>query len=332
MTRKATPSHGGERRHRPDTAGHLASESFLSVRATERIGAVLKRIGASSHEACDLVLITDEHGRYRGVVDLPRLLRASESTQISEVSVSEWPFVTPEVDQEHAVQIADEARVAALPVVSREGRPIGVITPFVLLDALAREHREDIHRLVGILKERDGSRHALEDSPAKRAARRLPWLLVGLAMSAAATAVMAEFEAALQANVAIAFFIPALVYLADAVGTQTEAIAIRGLSARRRPLPTILLGEIVTGGMIGLVLAVVAFLGVWLVFKDLALSLGVATSLLVAGTLASSIGLMLPWMLAKMRIDPAFGTGPVATIIQDVLTISVYFTIITTLL
>jgi magnesium transporter len=38
------------------------------------------------------------------------------------------------------------------------------------------------------------------------------------------------FERELQANVMIAFFIPGIVYLADAVGTQTEALIIRGLS------------------------------------------------------------------------------------------------------
>jgi hypothetical protein len=58
---------------------------------------------------------------------------------------------------------------------------------------------------------------------------------------------MATFERELQANVAIALFIPALVYLTAAIGTQIEAIAIRGLSVRRTPLPKILLLELVTG-------------------------------------------------------------------------------------
>ena len=130
----------------------------------------------------------------------------------------------------------------------------------------------------------------------------------------------------------IAFFIPALVYLTDAIGTQTEAIAVRGLSVRRKPLARILLLEFVTGGMIGSALALVAFLGIWFAFGSILLGLGVAVSLLLAGSLASTIGLALPWALSKVRIDPAFGTGPVATITQDVLTIVVYFTVMTALL
>ena len=161
--------------------------------------------------------------------------------------------------------------------------------------------------------------------------RALPWLLVGLALSTVATAVMAGYERTLQANVAIAFFIPALVYLTDAVGTQTEAIAVRGLSLRHRPLARILLGEILTGGMIGMALGLFAFVGVAVVFGSVAMGLGVGLSLFAGGTVASGIGLALPWLLSRLGLDPAFGSGPVATIIQDVLTIIIYFTVMTSL-
>ena len=50
--------------------------------------------------------------------------------------------------------------------------------------------------------------------------------MVGLAGSAAATALMAGVESTLSANLAVAFFAPGIVYLADAVGTQAEAIAV----------------------------------------------------------------------------------------------------------
>jgi magnesium transporter len=332
MSHKPNPSRENLQYHGVESAGHLAVTSFPSAVETESVREVLGRIAGGSFATSDLLVAVDRDGRYRGAVELARLLHASATTPISELLRPDWPHVAPDVDQEHAVQVAADAKVASLPVVTAGGKPVGVIPPVVMFDVLAREHREDMHRLVGILKEREGSRHALEDPPAGRAARRLPWLLVGLVMSGAATAVMAKYEDALQADVTIAYFIPALVYLTDAIGTQTEAVAIRGLSVRRKPLAKILLLEFVTGGMIGSALAMVAFLGIWFAFGSIVLGLGVAVSLLLAGTLASTIGLMLPWALSKMRIDPAFGTGPVATITQDVLTIIVYFTVMTALL
>jgi magnesium transporter len=317
--------------HAVETAGRLAAAPFPNAVETERVHDILKHIASSSFGTTALVIVTDQEGNYRGAIEPVQLLKAQGTSRLAELLRTEWPTVAPEVDQEHAVSIAAKAQVAALPVVAIDGKPVGIIPPVTLLEVLAHEHREDIHRLVGILREQAGSRHALEDPPIRRAMSRLPWLMVGLVMSAGATAVMTGFERDLQANIAIAFFIPALVYITDAIGTQTEAIAIRGLSVHRRPLPRILLLEILTGGLIGGAIAVLAFLGIWFAFGSIELALGVAVSLFLAGTLASALGLLLPWMLSRMRVDPAFGTGPVATIIQDVVTIVIYLIIMTAL-
>jgi magnesium transporter len=318
--------------HGPETAGRLACRSFPTASPHERAALLRGRLTQEAHEVVDLVMVVDNGGHYQGVVELRRIMQSQDAQTIAELMRSDWPAVSPETDQEHAVEAANRAGVAALPVVSHDGKPLGVLSPQMLLQVLAREHREDIHRIVGILRERAGVEHALEDSPWSRAARRLPWLLVGLVMSVGAVGVMAGFERTLSTDVTIAFFIPALVYLADAIGTQTEAMVIRGLSLQKLALGRILLTEIATGTLIGLALATLTFLGMWLILGNVIVALGVAVSLLAAGTLASGIGLVLPWALSRARIDPAFGSGPVATIIQDVLTILVYFSVMTALL
>jgi magnesium transporter len=315
----------------PETAGRLALRSFPMASPTDLAAEIRERLTRESYETIDLVLVADT-GHYRGVVEVRHLLRAQNERPIAELMRADWPVVSPETDQEHAAEAAYRAGVAALPVVTSEGKPWGILAPDVLLQVLAREHREDLHRIVGILRERAGVEHALDDPPLWRAARRLPWLLVGLVMSAMAVGAMAGFERMLAADVKIAFFIPALVYLADAIGTQTEAMVVRGLSLRKLALSRILVMEIATGGLIGLALAMLTFAGIWLILGNILLALGVAVSLLAAGTLASSIGLILPWILSRTNIDPAFGSGPVATIIQDVLTILIYFAVMTALL
>lgn len=280
----------------------------------------------------EAVIIIDDLGHYAGTLDLKDVLRASDEVRLSSLRLKDWPRVLPDTDQEHAAAIAHQRGVSALPVVAADGRVLGLIPARALLETLAQEHQEDMHRLVGILKQRAGEQHALDDPPMSRARRRLPWLLAGLALSTAATAMMAGFERALQANIVISFFIPALVYLADAVGTQTEAIAVRGLSLRMRPLGPLLVGEFMTGALIGLPLAALAFFAIWAVFQELWLAFGVATALFAASTIASVLGLVLPWVLAKGGTDPAFGSGPVATIVQDVLTIAIYFAVMVLLL
>jgi magnesium transporter len=135
---------------------------------------------------------------------------------------------------------------------------------------------------------------------------------------------MASFEATFAGNVKLAFFVPAIVYLADAIGTQTEAVAVRGLSLSHRPFSELLFGEAAAGSLIGLVLAACVFLGVAAAFQDIRLAAAVALAILAAGTIAATVGLTLPWVLSRWGLDPAFGSGPLATIIQDVLSILIY--------
>ena len=136
---------------------------------------------------------------------------------------------------------------------------------------------------------------------------------------------MAAFEAELTAQVAIAFFVPAIVYLADAIGTQTEAVAVRGLSLEHAPLGYVLWGELATGALLGLILGALAVPLVLVLADSTGLALAVAVAILVAGLAAAGIGLLFPWMLSSSGLDPAYGSGPVATIIQDVLSLLVYF-------
>ena len=319
----------GVSRARTETAANLA------VARVPMFSTMLSAAGARAllHEmhfdTVDAVLVLDDEGHYAGTARLKDVLNAPDETSLSSLVRKDWPVVGPDIDQEHAGALAHQHSVAAIPVVAPDGRPLGLIPALALLETLAQEHHEDVHRLAGILRQRAGARHALDDPPLSRAGHRLPWLLVGLALSTGATAMMASFEHALKANIVISFFIPALVYLADAVGTQTEAIVVRALSLRMRPLGPLLLAEVATGTLIGLPLALLAFLGIWLVFQDFGLAIGVAAALFAASTIASVLGLLLPWLLARLGTDPAFGSGPVATIIQDVLTIAIYFAVMT---
>ena len=192
---------------------------------------------------------------------------------------------------------------------------------------LRDEHLEDLHHMVGILGRSEAARAALTAPPHRRAIYRLPWLLVGMAGSVLATALMARFETALAAHIAVAFFIPAIVYLTDAVGTQSEAVAVRGISLTGADLAPLLLGELCTGVLLGLGLGSLAYPLVWLVFGSPALAATVTLALIGGSSVATSIGFLLPWLFARLGYDPALGSGPVATVVQYMLSLVIYFLI-----
>lgn len=312
-----------------ETASRHLARRVLTGALNETAGAVARRLPGQGFEYAGTLYVLDEAGRPYGIVPMAALLSASPDMQLSALATRSFPMVAPDTDQEHVASLAIQHGVTAVPVVDQEQRLLGVVPPRALLEVLRHEHVEDLHRLAGILHETTRARSAIEAPPVRRTRDRLPWLLVGLAGSMLATVVVAWFEKELQSRVAIAFFIPAIVYLADAIGTQTEAIAVRGLSLSTAPISRLVGGEMRTGILIGLTLSALAFLPIWLVFGDLRLAVAVALALLVASTVATTIGLVLPWLLCRVGSDPAFGSGPVATIIQDVLSLLIYFAVVT---
>jgi magnesium transporter len=155
---------------------------------------------------------------------------------------------------------------------------------------------------------------------------RHEWLLVGLGGALAAADLVGAFDARLQALPMLAFFIPGIVYLADAVGTQTETVVVRGLSVGVR-LRDIALRELLAGLAIGGALALVGGLAVAWRWQDAAVAWIVGATLLAACATATVVAMALPWLLQRLRFDPAFGSGPLATMVQDLASIAIYFAI-----
>lgn len=314
-------------KHHETVGAHLVA-SVLRARPEERAGEVLKRLAGEKPASVELVLAVDAQGRLLGAAPLARVVALEPGAALEQALVRDIPHVRPNTDQERAASLALHHGVDALPVVDAEGRVLGVMPAQAIMQVLRREHVEDLHVLAGIQREASQARHAIEDPPLRRVRHRLPWLLVGLAGAALATVAMAGFEQTLKAHVAVAFFVPAIVYLADAIGTQSETVAVRGLSLTRSGIGHLLAGELRTGMAMGALIGLISFLPVWLVFDSLRIAGAVATAIFAAGTIAAALGLLLPWWLARSGRDPAVGSGPLATVLQDILSLLVYLGVV----
>ena len=314
-------------KHHETVGGHVVA-SVLHARPGERAGEVLQRLAKEKPTSVELVLMVDAHGRLLGAAPLGHVVALESSAPIDKAVERDFPRVRPTTDQERAASLALHHGIDALPVVDGEGCVLGVMPSQALLQVLRVEHVEDLHVLAGIQRETAQARHAIEDPPLRRMRHRLPWLLVGFAGSALATAAMASFESTFSRYLAVAFFVPGIVYLADAIGTQSEAIAVRGLSLTHAGIGHLLIGEVRTGMLVGGCLGLASFLPIWLIFGEIRLAGAVATAIFAAGTVAAGLGLLLPWWLAKSGRDPALGSGPLATVIQDIVSLLVYFAVV----
>lgn len=320
------------RPHHGETSADRIRRTPLRARFDETAGALRARLRGSGQVDWDLVCVVDADDRLIGTLTGAELLALPDDAVLGHAARHDVPPVPADADQEHVASLAMHHAVASLPVVDRAGRLVGVVGPKALMHVLRREHVEDLHRLAGITREVEQARHAIEAPPLRRVRHRLPWLLVGLLGSALATWVVAGFEEALARQPMLAFFVPGLVYLADAIGTQSEAVAVRGLSLSHVGLARLVGGELRTGALIGAVLGTLAWPLVWLAFGDARLAGAVALALAAASLVASVLGLLLPWAIGRLGSDPAYGSGPLATIVQDILSLLIYFAFVTALL
>lgn len=267
-----------------------------------------------------------ESGRLVGVLRIEDLFAAPAEAGIDGIMDRDPPAVGPGVDQEKAAWKAVQHGESALAVVDAAGRFIGFIPPDRLLAILLHEHDEDMARVSGFLRDSSMARAASAESVGRRLWHRVPWLLLGLAGALLAADIVGFFEQTLRAQVMIAFFMPGIVYLADAVGTQTEALVIRGLSVGV-PISGLLRREILTGLAIGIALAVAFFpIGLWR-WHSFEMVWAVSLSILIACATANLLAMALPLVLHRMGVDPAFGSGPLATVVQDLLSILIYLAI-----
>ncbi len=264
-----------------------------------------------------------EEERLRGVIPIVELCAAHAQLTARQLMDADPPVVHSAVDQEEAAWKAVRQGESSLAVIDEAGRFLGLVPPPRLLTVLLEEHEQDLARLSGVLH-RDGmARSFSRESFSRRFVHRLPWLIAGLGAALATVSLMGGFEGRLERNVTLAFFVPAIVYLADAVGTQTGTLIVRGFSVGVRSRD-VLGRELITGALVGLVLAALAGPLAWLLWGDQRAAAAFATALVGASAVASVVAVALPTALQRLGVDPAYGSGPLATALQDILSIAIY--------
>ena len=163
-------------------------------------------------------------------------------------------------------------------------------------------------------------------SPLKSYSIRLFWLIVGLGGSLVISKFISSFENILEENVIIASFIPLIVYISDAVGTQMESVIIRAI-AKEKNFKFAHFFKVQSFIVVFLALSVasISYIGSYLLYNHGEISLALSISVFAAIMSSLVTGLVIPYMFWRFHQDPAESSGPVGTIIQDGLSIFIYF-------
>jgi magnesium transporter len=311
-----------------DSAGRIMTPDFTNVRGSMTAAdalAKLRRAGRRPTRAQTLVLpVTDDQRRLTGVVDLADVVTAEPTTRMRDLVAPETWSVRVDEDQEQAARLIQEAGLIALPVVDREDRLVGMITVDDAMAVVEAEDTEDFSRAGGA---EPLSQPYLSANVFQLAGKRAPWLLLLGAAFALTVNVMHVFEGALEAVVALAFFIPLLIGTGGNSGAQAATLVVRAMAVgevRFADLSRIIWRETRVGLLLGTGLAVMAF-PVVAVFFGVPMAVVISVTLVGICTWASFAGGMLPPIANRVGIDPAVVSTPLIATLVDTTGLVIYF-------
>jgi magnesium transporter len=211
-----------------DTGANLAVADVPTAAATASAAEAGAQLADGQFASATEIALFDA-GRFVGVVPIERLLSAPDPVPVGALA-EEAVVVPPESGLEADARATARRGGRSVAVVDYEGRFFGLVPGARLLQILELEHEEDLARLGGSLRGASDARTASEEPVARRLWHRLPWLGLGLLGAMASAVIVGSFEDEIKTQVLLAFFLPAVVYMADAVGTQTETLVIRGMA------------------------------------------------------------------------------------------------------
>ncbi len=279
-------------------------------------------------ETINYIYVVDKNKKLVGAFSIKEIFRKPEDSKVKDIMQTQLITVKPHADQEEVAILALKNNLKSIPVVDKENHFLGVVPSDIILDILHSEYIEDILRHAGIRKG-DFTPAKIIRAPAGMLVKaRLPWLILGLFGGILAAQITDFFETPLKSHFILAAFIPLIVYMADAVGTQTETLFIRGLAIDPNlMIKNYLLREVKIGFFIALSIGTLLTLisSLWSGLHYIGLILGVSIFLTILSAII--IGITIPWLLQKFKKDPAFGSGPFATIITDVTSLIIYFSV-----
>lgn len=317
------------------SAGRLMSSKIPIIHPLATIREVedmlIKKTGEL--ESINYVYVTDGQKNLVGVISIKEVFRSPKNTRIDDLMDKNPIAVRPHTDQSRIALVAIEHRLKEIPVVDADNHLLGVVPYDVILNVLNQEHVDTALRAAGVHQFKSAEQTIVDASPVMLFKKRLPWLLIGLVGSAIAALVIGLFEGALKSQLLLAAFIPAVTYVADAVGTQSETIFVRSVALEKNfNFIRYLRREIIVGLMLASILSLTITFISLILWQNAAISAILALTFFISIVVSMTIAVLLPWFFVRWRIDPAVIGGPLDTILSDIASIAVYFSTATLLL
>ena len=319
-----------QKTYKRETAGHIMTRLVPMADSDSTIGEIeamiIKKV--ADFDTINYVYIVGKDHKLKGVISIKEIYRQDKDEPVRKVMAKELISARPRTDQERVVYQALKHNIKALPVVDKMGIFHGVVPSDSILKTLYQETQEDILHLAGVHHSGAVFDNIMKMPLLVSLKHRLPWLLIGLLGGIMIAKIIQFYESTLVSNLIIAAYIPLVIYMASAVGVQMNSLIIRDLAFNPKfNFFKYFIKNFNVVILIGLFSGLVFYAVNCLIINDFIIRLVLSIAMLVAIVSSVFTGLVIPFILDKLKFDPANASGPIGTIIQDMLSVIIYFSV-----
>lgn len=315
-----------------DSIGRLMTPEYVAVRphfTVEETFEHIRKYGRDS-ETLNVIYIVDNNWKLLDDIRIKELILASPQQKIGELMDSKFVALNAMDDQERAIKIFRDYDRVALPVTNADGILIGIVSFDDIMDVVEEESTEDFHKFGSI---QSAISNPLTERVFSLYKNRVVWLVALVFMNVFSGAAIANFENLIQSVVSLIFFLPLLIDSGGNAGSQSATLMIRSLA----------MGDVKISDWYRLItkeLAVSLLLGITMAlavsaiasFRAPEIALVVSITMLLTVVNGSLIGLLLPFVFTKLKLDPATASAPLITSIADISGVVIYFSVATRVL
>lgn len=312
-----------------DSIGRLMTPEYIAVKPNDTVEHTLEHIRkyGKDSETLNVIYIVDNEWKLIDDIKIKEIILASPKQRIKELMDNQFVSLNANDDQETAVKIFRDYDRVALPVINADCVLIGIVTVDDIMDVANEESTEDFHKF--------GSFQTAVANPLKARVfslykNRIFWLLALVFMNVFSGAAISSFESVIQSVVSLVFFLPLLIASGGNAGAQSATLMIRSLAVGDVKLSDwyrLIVKELFVSLLLGVTMAI----GVAIVASLRAPEIIMVVSITMVLTVitGSLIGLLLPFIFTRMKLDPATASAPLITSVADISGLIIYFSIAT---
>lgn len=310
-----------------DSIGRLMTPEYVAIKANytvEKAFQHIRKYGRDS-ETLNVIYIIDDERKLIDDIKIKELILADPQEKVANLIDSKFVALNVMDDQETAIKAFTDYDRVALPVVNDEGMLLGIVTFDDVMDVAEEESTEDFHKFGSI---QSAITNPLKETIFNLYKNRIIWLVALVFMNVFSGAAISRYESVIQTMVSLVFFLPLLIASAGNAGSQSATLMIRALAVgdvQVKDWYKLIWKELLVSLLLGLTMAATVALVASFRAPEIILVL-VITMVLIVIT-GSLVGLVLPFIFTKFKLDPAIASAPLITSIADICGILIYFSV-----